>query len=592
MVAYHLIICLIFIIPYFSLISSIDDYLYHNKLIESHNTLDNNDNNNNCPISTILDPIENLRYSYPISVFNKSLLSQIPPDDNWKCFSGGALKNERHYHNCSSKIKVCPVHDQNLFDVVFRSSKWVQNNSMCGTSFQNNSKPMNIIFSGGSVVAGMGTYGYECYPDEDKKCKTNTLPGLTNFANYLEFYFKHKNMNHIHIYNLADCGISSSIMSERLMERFNRFKLIPKLTNSDLVIIDHSSNDVSDADHTKNEDKLRKEENKKGLEILIRNFLSMGCPNIIILETAPYESNYIRDNIDYGYKSIYTPIAKHYGLPIWSISDAISSKYLDLYQQEYSKYLRNDKDIRIDHVAWFIQLYYADIILTLLNKTVSKCHDDDEYKIQSYQNKIIIPKPLTENLDIDSCDGNFKPILDIRAVDVHNKYHHQNHLNIIGNWNIMPYKSWKVKSEKRNRFGWVHEVNLTNTDSINPNLTFSTLIPYKEVKIPNEKKLLLKLEYLKTYENAGQVQVYVCNKNLGIIDALWDSYNSFKYSLPAYTNYVIDSTLCGNTNNITVTIEYLNQIVCKDTMNCANETVVRTQSHKFKVISAKICISM
>jgi hypothetical protein len=60
----------------------------------------------------------------------------------------------------------------------------------------------------------------------------------------------------------------------------------------------------------------------------------------------------------------------------------------------------------------------------------------------------------------------------------------------------MPYKSWKVKSEKRNRFGWVHEVNLTNADSINPNLTFSTIIPYKEVKITNDKKLLLKLEYL------------------------------------------------------------------------------------------------
>jgi len=314
----------------------------------------------------------------------------------------------------------------------------------------------------------------------------------------------------------------------------------------------------------------------------------MGCPNIVILETHPYEPHYIKNNTDFGYKVIYTPVAKHYKLPIWSISDATSSKYVDLHQFEYLKYLRNHKSVRINHFAWFIHLYFADIILSLLNDRVSKCPDERQTQHQN----ISVPAPLTGKLDVDSCDDNYRPILDIQAVDVHK----QNQVDIIGNWSVSPNKSWKVKSDLRDRFGWVHEY---NGDFANPNLTFSTGTLYAKVKTP-ATKLLLKIEYLRTYLNAGQAQVYICgnkvqtnNNNPGILDALWDSYKSFKYSFPVCASYILDPTLCANSSNISVTIEYLNQIVCvKDTRTCANEMVARTPQHKFKIVSAKICISV
>lgn len=544
---------------------------------------------NLCPISSILDPAENSRYSYPISIFDSTLLPQVAPNDSWRCYSGGHLQKERHYHTCASKIKTCPVHAQNLVDAVSRSAEWVPSDFMCGISLKNNSKPINIVLSGGSVVFGIGTHGHACFSSlgrEDEKCKANSSLGLTNFGKYLEFYFKNNNMNHVNVYNLAGCGISSGTMPDKLMMKMDKAGLIPKLSSSDLVIIDHSTNDVSDADHQGHEDKIRTEENKKGLEILIRKFLSMGCPNIVVLETHPYASEYIRDNVDFGYKVIYTPVAKHYKLPIWSISDATSSKYVDLHQHEYLKYLRNDKSVRINHFAWFIHLYYADIILTLLTDTLNKCPGHT-----TQRKDIIVPAPLANNLAVDSCDDKYSPVLHIPAVDVYN----HRRVGVVGNWSASSRNTWEVKSENRDRLGWIQE---NNSDYINPKLTFSVPSSYAEVKVPS-KKLLLKIEYLKTYLNAGQVQVYICgdkvgtnNNNPGIIDALWDSYDSFKYSLPVYMNYDLDSTSCAKSSNITVSIEYLNHVVCSDSRTCANETIARTPQRKFKVISAKICVSM
>jgi hypothetical protein len=57
---------------------------------------------------------------------------------------------------------------------------------------------------------------------------------------------------------------------------------------------------------------------------------------------------------------------------------------------------------------------------------------------------------------------------------------------------------------------------------------------------------VLKIIYLRSYENGGQAKVYLCNHlisfydELYTIDSLWSDYHDYKYSIPqAHTNDIL-----------------------------------------------------
>jgi hypothetical protein len=45
------------------------------------------------------------------------------------------------------------------------------------------------------------------------------------------------------------------------------------------------------------------------------------------------------------------------------------------------------------------------------------------------------------------------------------------------------------------------------------------------------QKYLLQLNYLRSYDNAGKVKIYLCGKEIAGLDALWSAFATYKYSL-------------------------------------------------------------
>ena len=97
-----------------------------------------------------------------------------------------------------------------------------------------------------------------------------------------------------------------------------------------------------------------------------------------------------------------------------------------------------------------------------------------------------------------------------------------------GNYSASPASSWAIREERPGKFGWISH---HNESSITSNSLFfsashrpSSMYTATELgmlKSTRKVSLLVQLQYLKTYTNAGLVELYVCDKKVGSIDALW-----------------------------------------------------------------------
>ena len=120
---------------------------------------------------------------------------------------------------------------------------------------------------------------------------------------------------------------------------------------------------------------------------------------------------------------------------------------------------------------------------------------------------------------------------------------------------------------------------------------------------------------MRTYKNAGQVRIWVCG-NLIVngdgagrkgdkLDALWGSYDSYKYSLPEFEYIVFPDfgISCKDPNDMAIRFEYVKDISCRekvvrrhnrdpDDEECNREADARTTYQKFKLISVKVCSLM
>ena len=241
-----------------------------------------------------------------------------------------------------------------------------------------------------------------------------------------------------------------------------------------------------------------------------------------------------------------------------------------------------------------------------------------------------LPLPLFNHTG-SNCDPSKPPLLDISAEDV------MRNQSIIGTWKRIPSSShfkgglndlqgdhqgvWKLKSEGRNRVGWVHEKHVPHTNRSgadplqqsnamsNPSLVFWP--PRHEIfeEMDDSHMYLLQIQFLRTYHNAGQATVFICGQALngapgmlegGRLDALWQSYDEYKRSLPEFYTVTLPWKLWDpnehpcrrdNATRLGVRIEYADQVKClRETPEaCELEAKARTKLQKFKVISVKIC---
>ena len=106
----------------------------------------------------------------------------------------------------------------------------------------------------------------------------------------------------------------------------------------------------------------------------------------------------------------------------------------------------------------------------------------------------------------------------------------------------------------------------------------------------------LHVYYLRTYEHAGVVDVYLCGKRIGEIDALTNDYKKFHISMPALTTINIDSKvkcynkLFGNSRppkNEEYKLQFVHKYKLSNQENPHFNKQRKTQ--KVKLLSIQIC---
>lgn len=171
---------------------------------------------------------------------------------------------------------------------------------------------------------------------------------------------------------------------------------------------------------------------------------------------------------------------------------------------------------------------------------------------------------------------------------------HPNDIYLSSNMSLYranPPSSWKVYEDRLGRPGFIHEFNHANNNNIESKLIF-----YLNTTQPNffsksdATPLLLQLSYLRTYQNAGQVKLLQCNNPLidgrydeVKLDALWNDYHIFKFSLPEIFSIPIER--CRNSDG-TSTIELIHY---SNTKNEVADVVKARGNEKFKLFQLKVC---
>ena len=288
---------------------------------------------------------------------------------------------------------------------------------------------------------------------------------------------------------------------------------------------------------------------QRGLKGLIRKLYTFGSlerkhervvvtlPRLVLMETLSYLPHWLPFYQDY--QEFYRIIARYYNIPVWSIRDAANSNYSSTHQHQssYVKVMQHYESVRYDlHPGWHVHLFYADFVAALLNYSTSD-HRCSLYISRNTKNPQINPvellKPMFDDVNT-TCDPSVKPILHISAEMVQNN----NITAIVGKWSRQHAGSWDLRSEGRGRWRWIQEK--TNGLSDPAHLTFFPDDPKRALGESGQNPQIISIEYLRTYKNAGQVRLIFCGNLMqggdgmvrGNLDALWQSYEAYKLSLP------------------------------------------------------------
>ena len=598
---------------------------------------------NECPVSSGFNTELDSKYGYPIDIFDKKLYEQLISNNNsnkiineyiYNCSS--IEKENSIIHKCSTLTK-CPITENDVMNSIERSKSWKSYHKLClirEKLIEPNDK-INLIILGGSLTVGSGTWGCCCSKSIDKKCfdygkysksyfykdsaaycgsDSHELYGDVakecSWPIYLYKWFISKSLGAINLINLAESGSTSMYKSERVIDQLKR-KNITMLTESDIILIDHSVNDANSYNINNSGNKFSYDQWVNGLESLIRRLYfhskQESFPTIIILEQYPYNSMRTPDYNKYdsnknqpSYSNAYAYVAKKYSLPLWSYKDLVANLNDSLNYIEYLRFEQIPNDGL--HPNWFIHLYFADLIASIFTLTFHECLIDDINNIKShikakneqYYGKLPSPYSL---INVSYCSDSL-PYLDISAdMILYNRTS-----QIIGKYEYNG--SWIVTDEsKLRRSGFISSYMNKNQDEISI-LRFFLRDNFTSL-LSSEKPSILKIHYMRTYKDAGVVDIIICKNYITTLDSLWNDYEHYKFTLnDIFTfDYVAYHTnYCLGYNNPSIDFihryyipentkfEYLDDKINQQEIdNRISKELIARSHQKFKLISIIFC---
>lgn len=388
---------------------------------------------------------------------------------------------------------------------------------------------------------GTSTYGCCCDEHVDDKCASFAKideywcgsdkrgAPLCRWSGYFERWIRTKSVGVVNVYNLAHGGWNSPYMAKAFVDELNAIGL-KTLTSNDLILIDHSQNDALTCTNTD----MRHQTLVEGLENLFRIIYATSTPgswpSIVLLEFWPYANSRSQFPLSsYDYSDTYADLAKEYQIPVWSYRDLVWSNFVDKQQAAYGETIR----FTYTHPPWYIHLFYADMIAALLEKQFDSCFQNGGSTISSRkENEMQIAKLPKTTLKMLSCSGN---ALNQSLLLVPHPLHHP---KIEVDYMAVPSTGWMYTEERPGKFGFISHRPKTGKCTGQYYNSISFPLDPKKVEF-NKKKYLLRIHYLRTYGNAGAADIFLCGKYVTTIDALWEDWTTYHFSVSCLIVFVI-----------------------------------------------------
>ena len=418
------------------------------------------------------------------------------------------------------------------------------------TSNVNENTTVNLIVLGGSVAAGYETEG--CIVGNNRNVEGNN--DACAFGGFVYRWLKHKFksapsviVNHM---NIAMGGFTTEVTADILARRMAEFKLL-KFTSYDIILIDHSLNDLMVYHKRTGSPKIL----ERSLEHLIRKIFllsegigptiylmhtacSMGLEDTEKLKTAIFPRNYTI------IPEVYSSISNHYRFRLLSYFDLIWNPYA--LNDPFLLAMRERAKPEHNHPPWHMHMWWAELIAKSIDIDMNECFLDktkrNKFKrLVDTKGNLQLP-PLLFNLSQleykpqeSQCLNHSESYINIDSRVEFNKIKKEK--NSKNHYSIWKSKTWKLMEDRKGKPGWISSFrpNFKGGDSsYNHTLQF-TIRPLK-YEIKNNQKIRnigLHVYYLRTYEHAGVVEVYLCGSKIGEVDTLTADYEKFHVSMPA-----------------------------------------------------------
>ena len=413
---------------------------------------------------------------------------------------------------------------------------WMGKNYLCDfkrrLEHQTPENQVNILIMGGSVTRGAHTNGCYCRHDSCKmstdllSCikkygERNSSDSCCSWPRQLMRWIKQKTNATV---NFIDYGIGGTSSLTALQLYVDSLPL-GNLTTLDLVLLDYSVNDACTM--WGGTDTVKYHAVEHSIEWLIRRLLSLYShlqPLIVLLNGMP--------SVFYGgyqYTTVYEEMARYYSIPLWSYDSVAQSQAI--MGKKYTSLLRwqdNCLECGAGHPSWPVHLFTADLYAAIMEEEFSRCPSSwTNSSSEARQRPPVLPPPITGYEGIHFCEFNAAPFLQISAEEVHHGHPHTGKYS----------GGWRVEEDRPNKWGWIDEFahdshhhggsiapahrslvfnlrdngHLTNTSSSNNDTSSADI--------------LVRVAFLKTYNNTGQFDIYLCGAFLQSIDTCWGDPN-------------------------------------------------------------------
>eukprot|EP01041_Mallomonas_annulata_P012475 gene12475-26242_t len=542
-----------------------------------------------CPISSKFKTEYDNMLPYTEDYFPNITISPSLPRYNCP----GHTNTDPNKQECIEKL--CPIKEENVASALESMSSWANASSrLCNIVFASNKilvtetpkTVIRLIILGGSFTVGSNTKeGCCCKMDvkcANKPCEHYSKGNDDPYCAWSGFLYRWLQTEYPHVdfiyHNFASSGLTSFLMADRVLSILAGQSW--NVTANDIVFVDHTVNDAEYRDGTRSHALMI----KQGIETIIRRIVhhfGKNRPQIVLLDLYPHDLSTKTGTLKYDPNSVtnvYKNVAKHYNLPLWSYRDVVWSNYASTNQAALVRRLKGYST----HPPWHVHLFIADILAGCVKKTLETCRSSSSAdKGKTLLSTSNLPAPLYDvgSLEKNMCDMNKPMLLEVTSSS---KFHPENVDEYEKNISSSSSVGWREYVDYHGVAGF-----MINKHSHPQNRSMTFIIKDIGTNLIT-MRFMIKVEYLKTYKNAGKVQVHLCGTevmNGRPPDALHTDHLHYKVSVPDIMPYeltYLDKQRCDSlpVDKRTLEVRY---VLSTDRLDVRKD-------QKFKLISLRVCV--